>query len=109
MANHLPVDRLRRGLCTRCRINDISVYNVRKYLSNVGFLYVAVSSGFNIPMKLTCRDCSLAELCLPRALSPDDMEQFETMVDQRPAMARGNFLYQTGDVFGGLYAVKTGS
>lgn len=109
MANHLPVDRLRRGLCTRCRINDTSVYNVRKYLNNVGFLYVAVSSGFNIPMKLTCRDCSLAELCLPRALSPDDMEQFETMVDHRPAMARGNFLYQTGDVFGGLYAVKSGS
>ena len=60
-------------------------------------------------MKLTCRDCSLAELCLPRVMSPDDLKQFETMVDQRPAMARGNFLYQTGEVFGGLYAVKSGS
>tara|TARA_Y100000031_G_scaffold131469_1_gene151843 strand:- start:975 stop:1676 length:702 start_codon:yes stop_codon:yes gene_type:complete len=60
-------------------------------------------------VKLTCQDCSLAELCLPRALSPDDMGQFETMVGQRPAMVRGNFLYQTGDVFEGLYAVKSGS
>ncbi len=51
----------------------------------------------------------MAELCLPRALSPDDMRQFETMVDQRPAMARGNFLYQTGDVCDRLYAVKSGS
>ncbi|MEE3191455.1 MAG: fumarate/nitrate reduction transcriptional regulator Fnr [Pseudomonadota bacterium] len=69
---------------------------------------VADFSG-NVPIRLTCKDCSLAELCLPRGLSLDDMERFEAMVDQRPAMARGKILYQTGDVFTGLYAVKSGS
>ena len=63
----------------------------------------------SVPVRLTCKDCSLAELCLPRGLSPDDMKRFEAIVDQRPAMVRGKPLYQTGDVFTGLYAVKSGS
>ncbi|HCX88732.1 MAG TPA: transcriptional regulator FNR [Gammaproteobacteria bacterium] len=59
--------------------------------------------------KLSCRDCSLAELCLPRGLDPGDIERFESIVGQRPAMKRGENIYRAGDDFRGLYAVKSGS
>ena len=63
----------------------------------------------NGPIRLTCKDCSLAELCLPRGVSPDDMGRFETMVDQRPPLSRDEPLYRIGDQFTALYAVKSGS
>ena len=59
--------------------------------------------------KLSCRDCSLAELCLPRGLDKGDIERFESIVGQRPPFKRGETIYRAGDSFRGLYAVKSGS
>ncbi len=59
--------------------------------------------------KLSCRECSLAELCLPRGLDIKDMERFESIVGQRPPYKRGENIYRAGDNFHALYAVKSGS
>ena len=61
------------------------------------------------PMTLSCKDCSLAELCLPRGLNPSEFDQFMSMVRQRASRISGDILYRTGDTFRAIYAVKTGS
>ena len=63
----------------------------------------------NISQALTCKECSLSELCLARAMSPDDLQQFELMVRGSPALGRGETLYRDGDDFKNLYVVKSGS
>lgn len=60
-------------------------------------------------VKLSCQHCSLAELCLPRSLSDDELERFEEIVAPLPPMARGATLYRTGDRSRALYAVKSGA
>ncbi len=60
------------------------------------------------PITLSCKDCSLAELCLPRGLSPKEFEQFVSMVKQRSPMATRDVLYRSGDAFRAIYAVKSG-
>ena len=62
-----------------------------------------------IGQALTCQECSLADLCLARTLSPDDLQQFELMVRGSPALGRGETLYRDGDDFKKLYVVKSGS
>jgi|TARA_B100001971_G_scaffold140372_1_gene129688 CRP/FNR family transcriptional regulator len=57
---------------------------------------------------LSCKDCSLAELCLPRGLSPKEFEQFVSMVKQRSPLATRDVLYRSGDAFRAIYAVKSG-
>lgn len=60
-------------------------------------------------MKLSCQDCTLTELCLPRGLDINDVEKFETVVGQKPPVGRGESIYRTGDSFKSLFAVKSGS
>jgi CRP/FNR family transcriptional regulator len=58
---------------------------------------------------LSCRDCSLAELCLPRALDTEELEQLESKVKQHPVLARGALLYNLREPFHSLYVVKSGT
>lgn len=60
-------------------------------------------------VRLSCRDCTLAELCLPRGLDAQDMERFEAVVGQRAPLKRGESAYRAGDQFNALFAVKSGS
>jgi CRP/FNR family transcriptional regulator len=59
--------------------------------------------------KLSCKNCSLTELCLPRGLSSEDLEQFEKIVGQRPPIAKGGTLYRSGEPAISLFAVKSGA
>ncbi len=58
--------------------------------------------------KVACSSCNLRELCLPVALSSPDLERLDALVSTRRAVPRGEALFQTGDPFHSLFAVRSG-
>jgi CRP/FNR family transcriptional regulator len=60
------------------------------------------------PLKVACASCNLRELCLPVGLSAADLEQLDTLVAKRRTVPRGENLFNSGDAFQALYAVRTG-
>ena len=58
--------------------------------------------------EVTCGSCNLRELCLPQALSGDDMQRFERVVYARRRLKRGEALFAAGDAFKAVYAVRSG-
>lgn len=57
---------------------------------------------------VACSSCSLADICLPVGLPGDDMERLDTLIQHRPAILRGEFLYQANMPFRSLYAIRRG-
>ena len=60
------------------------------------------------PFKVACSNCNLRELCLPVGISNEQLERLDSLVSIRRAVPRGDALFQSGDAFGSLYAVRTG-
>ncbi len=60
-------------------------------------------------LRKACASCSLADLCLPVALAPDDVDRLDSIVQRRRPLTKGASLYQAGKPFGAIYAVRTGS
>ena len=60
-------------------------------------------------IRVACRNCSLATLCLPMGLTPDDVERLDGIVRRNRPLHRGDILFKSGDRFRSLYVVKTGS
>ena len=59
-------------------------------------------------LKVACSSCNLRELCLPVGLSVDEIGRLDTLVGARRTVKRGQALYQQGDRFESLYAVRAG-
>ena len=60
-------------------------------------------------LKVSCGHCSLAELCLPRGLDSDEVERLDALVKRRRPLQRGEALFQAGEGFRSLFAVRSGS
>lgn len=60
-------------------------------------------------IKVACRDCSLARLCLPMGLEPSDMDRLDSIMSRPRPLKRGEHLFRCGDAFRSLYAVRSGS
>lgn len=60
-------------------------------------------------VKVSCKNCSLAELCLPRGLDRAEVEQLDHIVQRRRLLKRGEHVFRQGDNPACLYAVRTGS
>lgn len=60
-------------------------------------------------IKVACKNCSLASLCLPMGLSPDDIDLLDTIVKRDRPLHRGDHLFRRGDSFRCIYVVKTGT
>jgi CRP/FNR family transcriptional regulator len=60
------------------------------------------------PLKVACSSCNLRELCLPVGLSSKDLDQLDSLVNQRRQVPRGDALFHAGDAFESLFAVRTG-
>jgi CRP/FNR family transcriptional regulator, anaerobic regulatory protein len=58
--------------------------------------------------KVACSSCNMRELCMPVGLSDDEMAQIDRVVASRRKIARGDHLYQAGEIFRSLFAVRTG-
>jgi len=59
--------------------------------------------------EITCHNCSLSELCLPRGLSLQEIDALDTVIENKPILQRGEKIYVSDQVFKSLYAVKSGS
>ncbi len=60
-------------------------------------------------IRVACKNCTLAALCLPRGLTPEDVEQLDGIVKRSKPLHRGDSLFCQGDPFRSLFVVKTGS
>ncbi|MCB1740567.1 MAG: fumarate/nitrate reduction transcriptional regulator Fnr [Gammaproteobacteria bacterium] len=60
-------------------------------------------------LKVSCRECSLAELCLPRALTESEISELEAIVRRGRTIERGQHIFESGDPFEALYVVRSGS
>ena len=58
--------------------------------------------------EITCSSCNLRELCLPKGLGAEDMAGMERVVYARRRVARGEVLFNAGDPFSAVYAVRSG-
>ncbi len=59
--------------------------------------------------KLACRDCTLFELCLPVGIDDSDLDLLERIIKRRRPVQRGEYLFQMGQRFESIYAVRSGS
>ncbi|QHE86425.1 fumarate/nitrate reduction transcriptional regulator Fnr [Hydrogenophaga sp. BPS33] len=59
-------------------------------------------------IKVACSSCNLRELCLPMGLNPGEMDKLDAIVSKRRRIPRGAALFNVGDKFTSLYAVRSG-
>jgi CRP/FNR family transcriptional regulator len=56
----------------------------------------------------TCAACNLHELCLSAGFSPEELERVERLVYARRRVKRGEALFNGGDPFSSVYAIRSG-
>jgi CRP/FNR family transcriptional regulator len=60
-------------------------------------------------IKVACKDCNLFQLCLPVGIGEADLEQLDRIIKRKRPVRRGEHLFQVGDRFQAIYAVRSGS
>ncbi len=60
-------------------------------------------------IKVACQNCSLSALCLPMALTPEDVTRLNNIIERNRPLHRGDYLHSEGDPFERLRVVTTGS
>ncbi len=59
--------------------------------------------------KANCMNCSIAELCLPVALSDSELSQLDKIIKKRRIIHKGEELFYQDGKFMALYAIRSGS
>ena len=59
--------------------------------------------------QVSCTNCSLDNICLPRGLSQAEIDNISKVIKARKTLQRGDFIYREGDNFRGILAIKSGS
>ena len=59
-------------------------------------------------LQVTCSECSLRELCLPKELYEAELARIERVISTRRRSRRGETLFNAGDAFEAVYAVRRG-
>ncbi|WP_460507330.1 fumarate/nitrate reduction transcriptional regulator Fnr [Hydrogenophaga soli] len=59
-------------------------------------------------IKVACSSCNLRELCLPMGLNPEELDKLDSVISARRRIKRGTALFNAGDKFTSLYAVRSG-
>jgi len=58
--------------------------------------------------EVTCSNCNLREICLPKGLDAADLRRVEQLVYARRRVRRGEALFNAGDEFKSVYAIHSG-
>jgi len=58
--------------------------------------------------EVTCSNCNMRELCLPKGLDDEDVARVEQIVYARRRVKRGEALFNAGDDFNAVYAIRSG-
>ena len=59
-------------------------------------------------LKVSCKNCSLRELCFTQGMNEDDMSSMDAVVEQTKPLHKSDFLYREGDKATAIYAVRSG-
>ena len=59
-------------------------------------------------LKASCADCSTHQLCLPMGLDDGDLGRLDQIIGKRTRVARDERLYEMGEPFRNLYAIRFG-
>jgi len=59
--------------------------------------------------KVTCSNCNLSELCLPRGINKENLNKLADAIRQTSLYESGQFLFRAGDSFKSLIAIRTGT
>jgi len=59
-------------------------------------------------VKVTCAECNLSELCLPRGLHHEELQLLDNVTLRSRPLPRGDFVFAAGDPFKAVYAVRSG-
>ena len=59
-------------------------------------------------IKTACSNCNLRELCLPLGLNDGELARLDDLVANRRRIKRGDPLYQAGQAFEAIYAIRSG-
>lgn len=58
---------------------------------------------------VTCRACSLNAICVPRSLTPAEIDQLDSKVQRGRAIQRNKHVFENGQKFTSLDAVRSGA
>jgi len=58
---------------------------------------------------IKCQTCSIRRLCLPVLLIDSEIEHLENIVHRKKVLNKGEFLFNAGDKFTAVHAVRSGS
>lgn len=61
------------------------------------------------PLRTSCSNCHLRELCLPRGMSTSDVERLDQLHFTRRRVKKDQTIFRAGDRFHYLYAVRSGT
>lgn len=59
--------------------------------------------------RVACKDCGLFQLCLPVGIDSADLDLLDSIIKRRRPLKRGEHLFQLGEPFQAIYAVRSGS
>lgn len=59
-------------------------------------------------IKVACSNCNLRELCMPVGFDSADMQRLDEVVASRRKVRQGSSLFNVGDLFTSLYAIRVG-
>ena len=65
-------------------------------------------SALHTPHAASCSTCNLRELCLPVGLTKDELVKVDELLSGRRRVKRGEVLFQAGESFANLYAIRFG-
>ena len=60
-------------------------------------------------LKTACTSCNLHDLCLPLGLDLGDIDRLNEIIKRRKPLQKGEYLFQNGNKFTSIYAVRSGS
>lgn len=58
---------------------------------------------------VSCQQCSLSGLCIPNSLTADEMDVVDAEIKRAKPLQKNASVFETGDKFTSLYAVRSGA
>ncbi|VAW46781.1 transcriptional regulator, Crp/Fnr family [hydrothermal vent metagenome] len=63
-----------------------------------------IKSAFNA----SCRNCGLQKVCFPTGLVKSEIDRLDRVVERKPPLKKNQYLFQVGDPFTSLFAIRAG-
>ena len=60
-------------------------------------------------LKVSCQNCTLADLCLPHGMRKEEMEKLDAIVMRQQPIQPGHHLFRPGDKSHALFALRSGA